>query len=117
MPDKLPITGKYAVLQIQKFSDSGSLDLPIDIRFVSFLADTILLEGIKNIEYRVSDVVLNETEDNDFYYIVTDQKQLFLLVLNQEEELNINMPYFAKLTSDDGKEGIMYSLQIPVTDL
>ena len=106
----MPITGKYTVLQIQKFSDSGSIDLPIDTRSVSFLPDKIILEGIKNSEYQISDVVLNEIEDNNFYYIVTNQKQLFLLVQNQKEEVKINMPHFAKLTSEDGKEGIMYSL-------
>jgi hypothetical protein len=110
MSDKMPITGEYAVLQIQKFSDSGSIDLPIDIRFVSFLPGKIILEGIKNSEYQVLDVLLNEIEGNNFYYIITNQKQLFLLVLNQKEELKINMPHFAKLTSEDGKEGIMYSL-------
>ena len=106
----MPITGEYAVLQIQKFSDSGSIDLPIDTRFISFLPDTIVLEGMKNSEYDVSAVVLNEIEGNEFYYINTLQKQLFLLVLNQQDELKMNMPHFAKLTSEDGKEGIMYSL-------
>ena len=112
MSEKMPLTGKYSVIQIQKFSDSGSIDLPIDIRFVSFLPDKITLEGNNNnTEYEVIGVALNEIEGRNYYYIIASQNQQFLLVQNKEEQSEISKPYFARLTSVDGKEGIMYSLQ------
>ena len=62
---EIPITGKYAVIQVQRFSGSGSIDLPIDNQFVSFFPDMIILqqnEKGNDIVHEVVEVLLNETE-------------------------------------------------------
>lgn len=110
---EIPINGKYLVTEMQKFSDSGNLELSIDTPFVSFLPNKIILHKheVKNdTVYEVMDILVNETEAQLVYYLTIANGITFLLLLNRDEVFNTSMPHLAQLTTDDGREGIMYGL-------
>lgn len=108
---ELPITGKYAVIQMQNISDLGNVELSIDTQYVTFLPKKIIFQAKGNdLEYDVVEIYLNETETQLIYLITTTQNQYFLLHLNQDELFETSFLNLVKITNNDEREGVMFGL-------